>query len=106
MTLTWHCVAMSALACVRHDSAAPLVQPQGWYIVIDSSVQTAGLDDVTGEKLIKRRDDNADTLKTRLEAFHKQTSPILEHYKGRVVEIQAEKAPGAVMEQIRKEMAT
>ena len=36
----------------------------------------AGVDDFTGEPLIKRKDDNADTLKARLDAFHKQTSPV------------------------------
>eukprot|EP00967_Tisochrysis_lutea_P024569 scaffold28236_cov19-Tisochrysis_lutea.AAC.2 len=35
-----------------------------------------GVDDVTGEPLIKRKDDNAETLKARLEAFDKQTSPV------------------------------
>jgi adenylate kinase family enzyme len=39
-------------------------------------VQVPGKDDITGEPLIKRKDDNADTLKARLEAFHKQTSPV------------------------------
>lgn len=36
----------------------------------------AGKDDVTGEPLIRRKDDNADTLKARLDAFHKQTTPV------------------------------
>jgi len=39
-------------------------------------VQVAGVDDLTGEPLIKRKDDNADTLKARLEAFDKQTAPV------------------------------
>ncbi|PKU72711.1 Adenylate kinase B [Dendrobium catenatum] len=34
-----------------------------------------GLDDVTGEPLIQRKDDTAAVLKSRLEAFHKQTEP-------------------------------
>ena len=33
-----------------------------------------GKDDVTGEPLIKRKDDNADTLVARLTAFHNQVS--------------------------------
>ena len=44
-----------------------------------------GVDDMTGEPLIKRKDDNADTLKARLEAFHRQTSPVsysLHSYQG------------------------
>ncbi|XP_020699925.2 uncharacterized protein LOC110112157 [Dendrobium catenatum] len=35
-----------------------------------------GLDDVTGEPLIQRKDDTAAVLKSRLEAFHKQTEPV------------------------------
>jgi len=35
---------------------------------------------LTGEPLIKRADDNAEALKNRLEAYHKQTMPITGHY--------------------------
>ena len=35
-----------------------------------------GVDDVTGEPLIRRKDDNADTLKKRLSAFHAETMPV------------------------------
>jgi adenylate kinase len=35
-----------------------------------------GTDDATGEPLIQRKDDNADTLKSRLAAFHAQTAPV------------------------------
>jgi len=38
-------------------------------------------DDVTGEALIQRSDDNVDTLRKRLEAFHSQTGPVVEYYK-------------------------
>ena len=36
---------------------------------------------ITGEPLIRRSDDNAETLVKRLEAYHKQTSPLVEYYK-------------------------
>lgn len=38
-------------------------------------------DDVTGEALTRRSDDNEATLTRRLEAFHKQTGPVLEYYR-------------------------
>lgn len=38
--------------------------------------KVAGVDDVTGEPLVKRKDDNAETLKSRLSAFHAQTAPV------------------------------
>lgn len=39
-----------------------------------------GKDDLTGEPLIQRKDDNEETLKTRMNAFHEQTVPIIEYY--------------------------
>lgn len=38
-------------------------------------------DDVTGEPLIQRADDNADTLKKRLSSYHEQTAPIVGYYQ-------------------------
>ena len=35
---------------------------------------------VTGEPLIHRDDDNEETLKKRLESYHKQTSPLIAYY--------------------------
>ncbi|CAL5444464.1 unnamed protein product [Camellia sinensis] len=40
-----------------------------------SPPKVSGADDVTGEPLIQRKDDTAAVLKSRLEAFHKQTEP-------------------------------
>lgn len=47
--------------------------------------KVAGIDDVTGEKLIQRKDDKVDTLKTRLASYHKQTVPVINHYKAKGV---------------------
>ncbi|ORY17960.1 adenylate kinase-domain-containing protein [Clohesyomyces aquaticus] len=38
-------------------------------------------DDVTGEPLIQRSDDNADTLKKRLSTYHQQTAPVVRYYQ-------------------------
>lgn len=38
-------------------------------------------DDVTGEDLIRRSDDNEETLKKRLTSFHEKTKPVLDYYK-------------------------
>lgn len=38
------------------------------------------IDDVTGDKLIRRSDDNEETLKKRLLSFHDKTKPVLEYY--------------------------
>jgi len=39
-----------------------------------------GVDDVTGEPLMQRKDDNAKTLTNRLVAFHAQTKPVVDYY--------------------------
>lgn len=43
--------------------------------------KTPGKDDVTGEPLSKRQDDNVETFGKRLKSFHKQTEPMLQHYR-------------------------
>ncbi|XP_065843941.1 adenylate kinase 2, mitochondrial-like [Oscarella lobularis] len=40
-------------------------------------------DDATGEPLVRRSDDNEETLKKRLEAYHKQTHPLVSYYKAK-----------------------
>jgi adenylate kinase family enzyme len=40
-------------------------------------------DDVTGEPLIQRSDDNAETLKKRLKSYHDMTTPVVDYYKRR-----------------------
>jgi adenylate kinase len=38
-------------------------------------------DDITGEPLVQRSDDNVDALKKRLSTYHQQTEPIVDYYK-------------------------
>lgn len=40
-------------------------------------------DDLTGEPLIHRADDNPDALKKRLESYHRQTKPLVDYYAKR-----------------------
>lgn len=40
-----------------------------------------GKDDITGEPLVKRADDNEQTLRKRLETYHQQTAPVVEYYR-------------------------
>jgi adenylate kinase len=42
--------------------------------------KTAGVDDVTGEPLIQRPDDQEDTIRTRLAVYEDQTSPLIAYY--------------------------
>uniref|UniRef100_A0A7S0N1U9 adenylate kinase n=1 Tax=Pyramimonas obovata TaxID=1411642 RepID=A0A7S0N1U9_9CHLO len=60
-----------------------------------------GKDDVTGEPLMQRKDDNAETLKTRMKAYHAQTRPVLSHYKACMANIAANKPMSEVEAQIK-----
>lgn len=61
-------------------------------------------DDFTGEPLVHRSDDNVDALKKRLDAYHKQTKPLVDYYtlKGLHSRIDAAKSAGEVFDSIDK----
>ena len=56
------------------------------------------LDDETNEPLMQRKDDTEEALKSRLEAYHAQTVPILDHYGpvGIVHKVDANRPPPEV----------
>lgn len=39
------------------------------------------IDDITGEPLIKRSDDNVEALRKRLNVYHSQTRPLVDYYQ-------------------------
>jgi adenylate kinase len=59
-------------------------------------------DDITGEPLIRRSDDNAEALKKRLEAYHQQTRPLASYYalRGIHYKIDASQTSSRVFEDI------
>jgi len=42
--------------------------------------KVVGIDDVTGDALIQRDDDQEETVRKRLEVYHKQTKPLVDFY--------------------------
>lgn len=60
-------------------------------------------DDITGEPLIQRSDDNAEALKKRLATYHKQTAPVVDYYRqtGIWQAIDAAQAPGQVWKSLQ-----
>ncbi|HYC46717.1 MAG TPA: adenylate kinase [Burkholderiales bacterium] len=42
--------------------------------------KVAGRDDVTGEALVQRPDDTEETVRKRLEYYHRQTKPLVDYY--------------------------
>jgi len=68
------------------------------YHVRNAPPKVAGKDDVTGDALIHRADDNPEVLKKRLSAFHEQTTPVIDYYKSRgiLARVNAHQAMAAV----------
>ncbi|MDJ0873609.1 MAG: adenylate kinase [Gammaproteobacteria bacterium] len=50
------------------------------YHVIYNPPKEEGKDDVTGEPLIQRDDDQEETVRKRLKVYHDQTEPLVEYY--------------------------
>jgi adenylate kinase len=50
------------------------------YHVVFNPPKVPGKDDVTGEDLIQRDDDKEETVRKRLEVYHRQTKPLIEFY--------------------------
>ena len=53
------------------------------YHVVSIPPKKEGTCDVCGEELVIREDDKAETVKARLEAYHKQTQPLIEYYSSK-----------------------
>jgi adenylate kinase len=50
------------------------------YHVVFNPPKEEGKDDVTGEPLIQRDDDQEETVKARLKVYHDQTEPLIDYY--------------------------
>lgn len=50
------------------------------YHIIYNPPKVEGKDDVTGEDLIQRDDDQEETVKARLKVYHDQTEPLITYY--------------------------
>jgi adenylate kinase len=61
-------------------------------------------DDVTGEPLIQRSDDNVETLKKRLGGYHQQTAPVVDYYRAKGIwqGIDAAQSPSVVWDSLKK----
>jgi adenylate kinase len=63
-----------------------------------------GVCDKDGSTLLRRRDDEEDVVKNRLEVYEKQTAPIVDFYRreGNLFEVAAEDGPDKIFERILK----
>ena len=68
-----------------------------------------GFDDITGEILIQREDDNPEVIKKRLSVYYNETEPLLEFYKNKnlkFIEIDASKSVDVVTDSIRQRISS
>ena len=50
------------------------------YHVVFNPPKVTGKDDITGEELVQRPDDAEETVRKRLDVYHKQTQPLVAYY--------------------------
>jgi adenylate kinase len=51
------------------------------YHITYNPPKTEGKDDITGEELVQRADDNENTVRSRLDVYHEQTQPLVDYYR-------------------------
>jgi len=84
---------------VKRLSGRRVHKPSGrTYHVLFNPPTVEGKDDVTGEELIIRPDDQEDAIRNRLSVYRKQTAPLIEYYRSRnlLVDIDASPKPDHV----------
>ena len=79
------------------------------YHIVHNPPKKAGFDDITGEALIQREDDNPEVIKKRLSVYYNETEPLLEFYKNKhlkFIEIDASKPVDVVTDSIRQSISS
>ncbi len=68
------------------------------YNVYFNPPKVAGICDRDGGKLLRRADDTEATIRQRLEAYHKQTSPLIDYYRsqGVLLSVDGNREPEAI----------
>jgi len=68
------------------------------YNIYFNPPKVEGVCDKDGGKLLQRADDNETSIRQRLEAYHKQTSPLIEYYRGQglLLTLNGDKEPEAI----------
>jgi len=62
------------------------------YHIVNKKSAVEGICDVCGAELIIRKDDEIETIKNRLQTYHKETEPLIDYYKkqGKLKEVGGE----------------
>ena len=78
------------------------------YHIVNNPPKKDGFDDVTGEELVQREDDNPEVIKKRLSVYYNETEPLLEFYRNKdlkFIEIDASKSVDVVTDSIRQSIS-
>lgn len=75
------------------------------YNLLTKSPKVDGVCDKCGGELVQRKDDNEETVKTRLEVFKETVEPILSYYdeSGRLDRLNASQDPDTVFNELKKQ---
>ena len=74
-------IAVSDAEIIKRMSGRRVHLPSGrTYHVVFNPPKQEGVDDVTGEALVQRDDDQEETVRKRLEVYHDQTEPLVDYY--------------------------
>ena len=74
-------IAVSDEEIIKRMSGRRVHMPSGrTYHIVFNPPKEMDKDDVTGEPLIQREDDKEDTVRERLNVYHKQTKPLIKYY--------------------------
>ena len=78
------------------------------YHVENLKPKTEGICDNDGTELVQRSDDTQEVLNNRLEAYHRQTEPLVDYYKknGTVYNFDADRDPDGVRASVFKKLDT
>jgi adenylate kinase len=77
---------------------------EGYNELTQPKPKVKGICDKCGGKLIKRPDDNENIVKKRLNHYHKETEPILQKYKDKLIKINGEQTIEKITNDILKEL--
>ncbi len=70
------------------------------YHIKNKPPKTEGVCDACGAKLMQRSDDNEETIKNRFAVYEKETSPLIEYYKSKIVKIDGVGESSSVLKEI------
>lgn len=76
------------------------------YHITAKKPQVEGICDVCGATLTQRADDNVETVTNRLNVYHSQTAPVLDHYskQGLVFDVDGMKDISEVFEEVKAKL--